>query len=83
MIIWVSVVFNRAVGRLQNSRVFFLRSVLQGAKGRRDISAKARGPHTRVAREEKRLSLSLLSPVSLSAFILTPGVSFDRSRARS
>lgn len=63
MIIWVIVVFNR---------------VLQGAKGRRDISAQARGPHTRVEREESRLS-----PVSLSAFILTPGLSFDRSRARS
>ena len=72
----MSVAFNRAVGRLKNSRVF-----------PQDRCCKVKGPagyfreSTCAAREEKGISLSRLSPVSLSAFILTPGLSFDRSRA--
>ena len=76
IIIWVSEV-NKAVGRLKNSRFCKLRSA--GVI----VSREARGPHTCVAREEIRISLSRLSLVSLAVFTLTPGLSFDVPRARS
>ena len=74
---------NKAVGRLKNSRVFSLNRFCKLRSARVIVSREARGPHTCVAREETRISLSRLSLVSLAVFTLTPGLSFDVSRARS
>ena len=64
----MSVVFNRAVGRLKNSRVFFSRSVLQGERAGVIFSRKRVGL-TRVQQEKKNVSLFRVSPQSHSPLL--------------